>query len=142
MTGCLQMRTILLGLLLGCSSDGDSEAETIQPLVRATSVQVTGPMPVVMAENMVKDALPALLACWADDQPPCGTITVSHQGTRHGHKKAGGEGSLNSVEFQQCVQAIIGKIRPPTPDLDSPDSGLTVTLVYAPSTDRLEACQQ
>ena len=129
-------------LLLGCSSNSDADNEKAAPLIQATSVVVKGPMPVVTAENMVKEALPNLLDCWTEDQPPCGTIMVSHQGTRHGHKKKNIEGSLKSAEFRQCVQDIISNIRPPTPELDSPESGLSVTLVYAPSSGKLVACQR
>ena len=131
---------LLFVLLQSCSSNSDAENEKATPLVQATSVVVQGPMPVVMAENMVKEALPNLLDCWTEGQPPCGTITVSHQGTRHGHKKKNVEGSLQSPAFRQCVENIISKIRPPTPELASPEAGLTVTLVYAPSNDTINAC--
>ena len=131
----------LFGLHVGCSSNQSADIPPAPPRVEVTTVHVNGPMPVIMAENMVKDALPALLACWTEDEAPCGTITVGYQNTRHGHRTKQVEGSLKSPQFRQCVQDIIGAVRPPTPKLASPDSGLSVTLVYAPSAEKLQGCQ-
>ena len=78
------MLPFVCGLVVGCSPQENKPTDVAAPIVQATSIQVHGPMPVVLAENMVNEALPALLACWTGGQSPCGTITVSHQGTRHG----------------------------------------------------------
>jgi len=134
---------------LGCGTSGSETPKTPEtaavtvaaPVAKVTTVRVHGPMPVITAEQKVSRALPDILACWKDSAaPPCGNISVTTGGDRHGNRTGSVSGTVQPASARLCVQAIIRGIRPPTPELSPPGAGLTVEMILAPSLEALQSC--
>ncbi len=151
----MRLPCLIVGIclsLLGCDNvDSDVPAAPInpdvsavvvsKPVAKVTAVRVHGPMPVIEAEQRVSESLPEVLACWQDSaDPPCGTISITTGGDRHGNRMSSVSGTVQPDASRVCVQEIIRGIRPSSPKHSPPGAGLTVDMVLAPSQDAIQSC--